>query len=149
MLPGKGAGYTPLDLESNVSSGQWRTVEEHERLQQEGAILSTTATDSPESSGPEFADYYGQQRQPISSSRKKIAWIVGGGSGLAWSLEHGIVVPPSFLQTVVAFVVLCAVVAPYTCTSQVPAQVKTRSSVACIKALVLPYTHSHGRANTH
>jgi hypothetical protein len=86
MLPGKGAGYTPLDLESNVISGQWRTIEEHERLQQEGAILSTTATDSPESSGPEFADYYGQQRQQISNSRKNIAWIVGGGSGLAWPL---------------------------------------------------------------
>jgi hypothetical protein len=101
MPPGKGAGYTPLDLESNVSSGQWRTIEEHERLQQEGAILSTTATDSPESSGPEFADFYGKQRQQVSSSRKRIAWIVGGESGLAQPLVHDIVASASLPQIAV------------------------------------------------
>lgn len=146
MPPGKGAGYTPLDLESNVSSGQWRTIEEHERLQQEGAVLSTTATDSPESSGPEFADFYGQQRQQISSSRKKIAWIVGGGSGLAWPLVCGVVAPAWLPRTAVAFVVLCAVVASaHARVYQLPSDsyqhcLRQDPRVAC--------AHSHGRADT-
>lgn len=73
MAPAKGDGYRPLDLESS-STGQWRTIEEHERLQQEGALPSAPP---PE----EHTDYYGGQRkqQHVQQSRRNIALIVGGG----------------------------------------------------------------------
>lgn len=60
-----------MDLESNLSNGQWRTIEEHERLQQEGTVASTA------NGNPDYEDYYGQREQ-VNQSRKKLAWIAGG-----------------------------------------------------------------------
>jgi hypothetical protein len=73
MAPPKGDGYRPLDLESSLHTGQWRTIEEHERLQQEGAVLSTA-----HASDPDFGDYYGQRKQHVHQPRKNIARIIIG-----------------------------------------------------------------------
>ena len=76
MVPPKTEGYKPLDLESTYSSGQWRTIEEHERLQQE-RITSSSSSEGP-------VDCYKQQRHDLQQqSKKKIVWAVGGESHAA------------------------------------------------------------------
>lgn len=122
----KGEGYAPLDLESSINTGQWRTIEEHERLQQGGvSSSSTSALEQPSNS--QVDDFYAKQRQGQGQgqtqhyTRKKLcAWIAGGrlhycSSGLDRDFGCPLLPTPSCLDSSVACVPLLTVFRVYNC----------------------------------